>query len=105
MQVTASGSYVWASTRGTAGVGYLNAFALAENGSISEHLFTLPSPTGGAQSNSVSPAFFDDQWVAVAEKSNMSVQIWHFDAANKTAEIVATWYSTSDCCANAVWYS
>lgn len=87
--------------------GFLSAFSLNDNGSVNEKLFTVPTTTGGGLANFVSPAYFDDQWVAVAEATNHSVSIWKFNAANKSAEIVATWYSVPEgvCCANVVWYT
>lgn len=86
-------------------MGYLHGFSLNANGSMAEHVVTVPMATGGGPALSVTPAFFDDQWLAVADERDQTVTIFNFNAENKTLEIAAVWYSTTECCSMALWYS
>jgi carboxy-cis,cis-muconate cyclase len=109
-----SGKYVWASARGQDGsgkVGYISAFRLDEDGHITKHLFMQPTYTIDAGTNQVSPAFWTDEWVAMADYGHGGsagtgyVQMWRFDPEAETLTDVAK-VSIDDggCCANIVWY-
>jgi len=101
-----SGAYLWATTRGhqTNLTGYISAFALSAAGAIEKQLFLTETTTSGGAANSVAPADFSDECVALTDSAVGAVEIWQL-AGNGTARIVASLgIKDKGCCANAIWY-
>lgn len=115
-----SGRYLWASSRarGSADFGYLSAFRLDDRGAVEEPLFIVPTTTRGSTTNSVSPAPWSDEFVAMTDYGTGYVQIWKMvigsgggaggdskAKANDTATPVARVdIADGGCCANVLWY-
>lgn len=112
--VSASGSYLWATSRGRSDdtPGYISAFALdPSSGAITSQLFLMETTTSGGTANSVAPSEFSDKYVALTDSSVGFVEIWKFSVptlSNSTgsASVVArVALEDGGCCANAVWVS
>jgi carboxy-cis,cis-muconate cyclase len=70
-----------------------------------KQLFITPTTAGGGSSNAITPAFFSDEWMAIADTSNGFVEIWQFSNDTETARPVARAdINDGGCCANAIWY-
>jgi len=109
VMLSPSKKYLWATARAqsnTTNYGYISCFRLKEDGAIESKLFTVPTTTTGGIANAVSPAFFSDEWVAMADYGIGYVQMWRFkDGTNPTAKAVARVdIGEGGCCANAIWY-
>ncbi|KAF8866949.1 carboxy-cis,cis-muconate cyclase [Acephala macrosclerotiorum] len=101
-----SNTYLWATSRSrsTNTTGYISAFSLSTNGSISSQLFLTPTTNSGGTANSVAPSTFSDKYVALTDSSLGFVEVWAFEGTN--ASVVARVnIEDGGCCANAVWYS
>jgi carboxy-cis,cis-muconate cyclase len=103
--------YLWATARAekdTNLTGYISCFELSDAGAIQKKLFTVPTTVANGIAVAVSPAPFDDQFVALADTGY--VQIWQMKNgtgryANTTALSVAKLnLDDGGCCANAIWY-
>jgi len=104
-----SKKYVWATARAqlnTTNYGYISCFKLKEDGDIQTKLFTIPTTTTSGIANAVAPAFFSDEWVAMADYGLGYVQMWRFTEGSKpTAKAVARVdIADGGCCANVLWY-
>ncbi|KAK7752883.1 hypothetical protein SLS62_005225 [Diatrype stigma] len=106
-----SGRYLWASSRarGSADLGYLSVFQLDDRGAVEDRLFMVPTTTRGGIANSVSPAPWSDEFVAMTDYGTGYVQIWKVMSGNAEANATATAVARVDivdggCCANVIWY-
>jgi carboxy-cis,cis-muconate cyclase len=104
---------LWATARAEAKTnltGWISCFELNDSGAISKRLFMVPTTTTNGIANAVTPAPFDDQWVALADNPTGYVQIWQLKTGsgrytNSTAVRVARVdIPDGGCCANAIWY-
>jgi carboxy-cis,cis-muconate cyclase len=103
-----SNNYLWATSRArsTNETGYISAFTLATNGSITEQLFLNATSSSGGTANSVSPSGFSDQFVALTDSATGFVEIWQLGSEGGSANVIARVdIVDGGCCANAVWYS
>ncbi|KUJ21723.1 3-carboxy-cis,cis-mucoante lactonizing enzyme [Mollisia scopiformis] len=103
-----STNYLWATSRArsTNATGYISAFSLATDGSITSQLFLSPTTNSGGTANSVSPSPFTDTFVALTDSSVGFVEIWQLAENGTSASVVARAdLDDGGCCANAVWYS
>ncbi|RYP05148.1 hypothetical protein DL764_004002 [Monosporascus ibericus] len=123
-----SGRYLWASTRAHAAseVGYLSMFELDADGAVvpagrpgsgagpwgKGPLFIVPTTTPGGIANSVSPAPWSDEFVAMTDFRTGYVQIWKMTtkkmdgAMDKVGAAAVARVDIPDggCCANVIWY-
>jgi carboxy-cis,cis-muconate cyclase len=78
--------------------------SLSSTGEIEKQLFLTETTSSGGAANSVAPADFSDEWVALTDSEVGAVEIWQL-TTNGSAKIVAS-LSIQDkgCCANAIWY-
>lgn len=100
-----SNNYLWATSRArtTTNTGYISAFNLASNGSITSQLFLEPTTSSGGTANSVSPSDFSDKYVALTDSATRFVEIWSFASNGSAASVVAhVDIDDGGCCANAV---
>lgn len=105
MVLSPSNKYLWASTRAraTGGKGYITAFSLSSSGEVVKQLFLTQTTGSGGSANAITPSFFSDEWMALADSSTGFVEIWQF--LNETAKPVARVdIKDGGCCANAIWY-
>lgn len=108
--LSASGRYLWASTRGRSSNGFIAAYALADDGAIEKQKFLLETSSGGGAANAVAPSPFSDRFVAITDSDTGFVEIWEMSENGTSAAVVAHLdvvdsTTGSGCCANAVWYS
>lgn len=108
-----NGRYLWISTRARedADVGYLSAYLLSEEGYVDRRMFTVPTTTTGGIANSVSPAPWSDEIVAMTDFGTGYVQIWKMTQPRESGVgfLNATAIARVDikdggCCANVLWY-
>jgi carboxy-cis,cis-muconate cyclase len=77
-------------------------------------MFMVPTTTTGGWANAISPAFWSDEYAALADTPDGYVQIWKMEGRDETA--LGIEYSTAravaqvdigdgGCCANVIWYS
>lgn len=105
--ISASGSYLWATSRArsTSNTGYISAFSLSTSGAILKQLFLTPTTASGGTANSVAASDFSDRWVALTDSASSFVEIWTIAANGSQGEAVAHLDIDGEgCCANAVWY-
>jgi carboxy-cis,cis-muconate cyclase len=109
--LSSSEKYLWATARAEAKTnltGYISCFELNDAGAIQKKLFTVPTTVLNGNAVAVAPAFFDDQFIALADTGY--VQIWQMKNgtgryANSTATPIAKVdINDGGCCANALWY-
>ncbi|KAF2471767.1 carboxy-cis,cis-muconate cyclase [Lindgomyces ingoldianus] len=108
VMLSASSKYLWATNRGRSNttLGYISAFLLANDGSISKQLFLTETTNSGGSANAVATSDFSDEWVALTDSSVGFVQIWRLSGNGTVAKVVAQLnIHDGGCCANAVWYS
>jgi carboxy-cis,cis-muconate cyclase len=114
VRLSATNSVLYATTRGSffspGSPGYVSAFTLLEDGSISSQDFILPTTTGGGGANQVLPAPFDDNYFAIIDSSVGFVEMWKRNGSGSGAAVVAhlsltdgAQSSMGGCCSNAVW--
>ena len=89
-------------------------FLLGDNGRIVRRMFRIPTTTAKGLANAISPAFWSDEYAAMADFGEGYVQVFRMEDARKTQDGVL--YSTprhvskvdipdGGCCANVIWYS
>ena len=116
-----SGRYLWATSRSQAAAnqtGQISVFLLADDGAIIKKMFMVNTTTTGGIANAISPAFWSDEYAAMADNSNRVqngyVQIWKMQGRKETSDGIE--YQTAvpvakadmgdtGCCANVIWYS
>lgn len=114
-----SARYMWATARAlnSAETGSISVFLLGDDGSIARRMFRAPTTTADGRINAISPAFWSDEYAAMADYNDEGhgyVQIWRMDGSRDTRE--GTGYATAlpvakvdipdgGCCANTIWYS
>ncbi|KAK3367972.1 Lactonase, 7-bladed beta-propeller-domain-containing protein [Podospora didyma] len=120
VMLSPSGRYLWATARaqrGTAIVGYISVYLLAADGAIVKRMMQVPTTTTGGWANAITPAFWSDEYAALADTPKGYVEVWKLSDPTTTADGVE--YATlkavahvglqaeeaSGCCANAIWYS
>ncbi|KAI5778397.1 Lactonase, 7-bladed beta-propeller-domain-containing protein [Geopyxis carbonaria] len=109
---SASGKWMWASSRGRTGSGkegWVNLFEIAESGGIARMVVRVPTAgTVEGYLNQLSPSPWSDEWVAMADYKPTGdgyVAMWRFDEVAETVEMVARVdVDDGGCCANVVWY-
>jgi carboxy-cis,cis-muconate cyclase len=103
--------YLWVTTRAktkTKPTEYISCFGLNDTGAIQRKLFMVPTTGANGNVAAVSPASFDDQYVALVDSGH--VQNWQMKNGtgryvNTTAVPIAKEdISDGGCCANAIWY-
>jgi carboxy-cis,cis-muconate cyclase len=100
-----SNNYVWATSRASAttNTGYISAFSLASNGSITAQLFLEATTSSGGTANSVAPSEFSDKFVALTDSATGFVEVWSLASNGSAASVVAhVDIDDGGCCANAV---
>jgi carboxy-cis,cis-muconate cyclase len=112
-----SGRYVWATSRGkrnTEFYGYISCFLLDSEGMIVKRMFMVPTTTKAGWANAISPAFWNDEYAAMADYPDGYVQIWKMEGKKETENGIEYTTATAiarvdigdgGCCANAIWYS
>lgn len=104
---SSSGSYVFATTRGSAtgtNPGALSGYKIAANGSIEEQIFVLNTSTAMGFAGSLTPSPDTDRWFALTDTIDREVEMYEFDGT--TATVVASLeLNDGGCCSNVVWYS
>ena len=100
-----SNNYLWATSRArtTTNTGYISAFSLALNGSITAQLFLEATTSSGGTANSVAPSEFSDKFVALTDSATGFVEVWSLASNGSAASVVAhVDIDDGGCCANAV---
>ncbi|KAK0714188.1 Lactonase, 7-bladed beta-propeller-domain-containing protein, partial [Lasiosphaeria miniovina] len=117
VMLSPSGRYLWATARAQRNVdvvGYISCYLLAADGAIVKLMFMVPTTTTGGWANAISPAFWSDEYAALADTPTGYVQIWKLSEPKDTPQGVE--YGTAKavarvdigdggCCANAIWYT
>ena len=114
VRLSATNSMLYATARGSysssGSPGYVSAFTLLEDGSISSQDFILPTTTGGGGANQVLPAPFDDNYFVIIDSSVGFVEMWKRNESGTGAAVVAHLHLKDSaqsvlagCCSNAVW--
>jgi hypothetical protein len=114
VRLSATSSILYATTRGSysksGSPGYVSAFTLLEDGSISGQDFILPTTTGGGGANQVLPAPFDDNYFAIIDSAVGFLEMWKRNGSGTGAAVVAHLHlrdsaqsAMGGCCSNAVW--
>lgn len=112
-----SARYLWATSRAeynTNITGQISCFLLGDDGAILKKMFMVPTTTINGIANAIQPAFWSDEYAAMADYGTGYVQVWKLGGRNETA--LGTEYDTATpiaqvnitdggCCANAIWYS
>jgi len=109
--------YLWAAARGKADTGYggyLSCFLLSDDGTVLKKMFTVPTSSIGGTPHSITPAPWDDEWLALTDSVSGYVQMWRMKGGKQTNMLSE--YSTAEpmarvdifdggCCGNALWYN
>jgi carboxy-cis,cis-muconate cyclase len=111
-----SARYLWATARAynSTDYGYISAFLLGDNGAIVKEMFRIPTATISGIANAISPAFWSDEYAAMADTPTGFVQMFKMDGKVETQN--GTEYTTAKpiakvdindggCCANVIWYT
>jgi carboxy-cis,cis-muconate cyclase len=91
-EVSHSGRYLFASSRSNKPgelTGYMAVFRLREDGSIEKQLCLSPTPTSGGHSNAVSPCPWSDEWLAITDDDEGSIEVyrWHDEFLYRVARL------------------
>ena len=117
VMLSRSTRYLWAAARGKADSGYggyLSCFLLDDDGFILKKMFTVSTGNTGGTASSISPAPWDDEWLALSDSVSGYVQLWRMKGGKQTDAGID--YSTAEpmarvdifdggCCSNALWYN
>ena len=117
VMLSRSARYLWAAARGRAETnygGYLSCFLLDVDGSVAKKMFTVPTSSISGAPVSITPASWDEEWLAVTDSVSGYVQMWRMKGGKQTDAGVD--YSTAEpmarvdifdggCCSNALWYN
>lgn len=80
VQISSSAKYLFATARSNSFqvTGYISAFALAPNGSITRQICMNPTPTSGGHSNAVAPCPWTDEWLALTDDQDGAIEIYRW---------------------------
>ncbi|KAK7737598.1 hypothetical protein SLS63_002727 [Diaporthe eres] len=97
LAISASGRYLWESARSmsTEYPGYISAYLLADDGTIIEQMFQVPTSTNGAEGNVVAPAPWSDEYMAATYYGSHVVTVWKMEQPTTNSSDGLTRYQTA----------